>query len=110
MGHGVKINKSDAATLTKDFREAASQGSISFDNGSGKTLLGQIYDHDVFDTILKQTDCTGIRIYYGLDSSQKFCLVLVGVNSDGDDISDGELFEYGGSCPPYCGESSPFNS
>ena len=110
MANGAKIGKTEAATLTRNFREAAAKGAISFDDGLGNTLLGQVYDQAVFEALKNQTGYAGIRIYYGLNSNEKFCLVLVGVDGNGNDISEGDIFEYGGNCPPNCGASSPLNS
>ncbi|MCP4582456.1 MAG: hypothetical protein GY839_12665 [candidate division Zixibacteria bacterium] len=110
MTHGSTITKQAAATITKDFRDATGSGSISFDNGSGTQLKGELFDKGCFGDILEQQGCEGIRIYYGLNANSKFCLVLVGVNSNGDDMEDGEIFEIGSNCPPNCGKPSDLNS
>ena len=52
----------------------------------------------------------GIRLYYAINSKGEKQLVLVGVNSDGDDMSQGVIVDYLANCPPRCGKPNPLNS
>lgn len=57
--------------------------------------------------ILEQENCIGIRIYNGYDTTRnKANLVLVGVNEEGEDITNGIIVEDLLACPPYCPKSS----
>lgn len=59
-------------------------------------------------TILGQNDCESLRVYLAMDRDLKVRLVLVGVDSAGDDIlpNDCELImERGDRCPPGCSAS-----
>ena len=58
------------------------------------------------NSILAQSGCVGIRIYYALDNNGAKHLILVGTKSDENDIYDGVLAEKSVPCPPYCGNSS----
>ena len=54
--------------------------------------------------ILAQQNCIGIRIYNGYDvAKEKISLVLIGVDSNEQDILDGGLiYDEMVTCPPIC--------
>lgn len=59
------------------------------------------------EKILSQTDCIGIRIYNGYDNTaSKMNQVLLGVDSNEQDISNGIIIERLYTCPPYCPSGS----
>ena len=59
------------------------------------------------NSILNQTDCIGIRIYNGYDVDlSRLNLVLVGVDKDGKDMTDGVIMDQMKTCPSYCDTSS----
>jgi hypothetical protein len=94
------ITLDDAAKLTANYRSSA----------GAKALLGSYFSIAGINKILDQDGCIGIRIYYGLTDSGEKCFVLSGVTSNGDDLYDGQLAEYGIGCPPRCSRSNPLNS
>lgn len=102
------ITLEEAAKLTRRFQNTpfAIIGTIT-----GPTIA-EAFGRDAIEAILDQSGCTGIRIYYGLDllPSPSIKLVLVGVNSDGDDLYEGELVEKGDRCPGGCSSPNPLNS
>ena len=55
--------------------------------------------------ILDQTDCIGIRIYNGINGSGKN-LIIIGVDSSGDDMAAGLILDMSQVCPPDCGINS----
>lgn len=58
--------------------------------------------------ILEQNNCSGIRIYNGYDTESKNTnLVLVGVNAEGEDITEGIILQDLTPCPKYCPKISP---
>jgi hypothetical protein len=60
--------------------------------------------------ILEQKGCIGIRIYNGYDIIEKTeKLVLVGVDSDGCDITDGVIMDRLIPCPRCCDVRSLLN-
>ncbi|MFL5787338.1 MAG: hypothetical protein ACJ748_04750 [Flavisolibacter sp.] len=77
------------------------------------------FNRDIFDQILKQTGCTGIRVYYSFDPQLQLRLVIVGTDASGNDIlpsdatavnsNSGTVGEAGSICPPACAPSSPLN-
>lgn len=72
-------------------------------------VKGAYFDRSIFDKILAQTDCIGVRYYYGRKDDGTPCLVLVGVDSKGADITIGILGEDAILCPPMCPPASPLN-
>jgi hypothetical protein len=91
---------------------------------------GGFFWADGLKEIFAQPDCVGLRYYHGLDADGSYQIVLVGVNSKGEDItqpanrpkpsrsakvalaaapSAGEavLLDRHWPCPPMCDPSSP---
>jgi len=81
----------------------------------------ETFDRDVFDALLAQPGCTGLRIYYGMDTGLKVHAIVVGVNSKNEDIlplgtggdlsltDEGSIVEEGKRCPDDCPPPSPLN-
>ncbi|HEY5407791.1 MAG TPA: hypothetical protein VIJ92_11920 [Ginsengibacter sp.] len=79
----------------------------------------ETFNRHAFEKLLAETDCAGIRIYYGMDEKLKVHAVLVGVNDSNEDIlpSQGNqpqstipvIVEEGQRCPDICPEKSPLN-
>ena len=84
-----------AAALTRRYRDA--------DPGAQRAGM---FPRDVFEQLLAQDGCSGIRIYYGREADKKSALVLVGVDAEGNDMTAGELAEFQFPCPPYCSDGS----
>ena len=87
------ISRADAAALTRRYREAAG-------NDAQRAVL---FPRDVYERILAQPGCQGIRAYNGRGEKGEQHTVLVGVDADGNDMTSGVLSQYGIPCPPYCG-------
>lgn len=94
------ITLAEASMLTRDYRKSRKQ-----DIGKGG-----FFGRNIFEKILAQSDCIGIRIYHGVHDDGKATFVLVGVNKCGDDLSEGVLGQQPIWCPPYCFAVNPLNS
>lgn len=88
-----KISRADAAALTRRHRESAGKGA----------QLATMFPRDVYERILAQPGCAGIRAYEGRGEKSERQTILVGVDGEGNDMMDGFLAEFGLPCPPYCG-------
>jgi hypothetical protein len=67
------------------------------------TTKGYFAGANHFDKILKQEDCIGLRIYNGYDKeSDSTNLVIVGVNSNNEDMTKGYILDKAAACPPNC--------
>ncbi len=71
---------------------------------------GGAFDAEQVRELLEQTGCVALRYYHALDEAGKYAMVLVGVNPQGADMTDGVLLELHIPCPPWCGEFSELNS
>jgi len=69
------------------------------------------YGSKIITQLLAQADCIGIRIYFSYDDKGDKQMILVGVNSTGNNIwnldssqplEGGLVAEVGGWCPPIC--------
>ena len=66
-------------------------------------VLGGYFGKTFLQSVLNQEGCVGIRIYNGRKEDGKLEFVIVGVDSDGEDLKDGKIGNRSFSCPPYCG-------
>jgi hypothetical protein len=72
-------------------------------------IKGAYFGRNIFDKILSQGGCVGIRYYYGQDDNGASNLVLVGVDASGNDMTGGVMGDLGIPCPPICPGPSPLN-
>jgi len=74
--------------------------------GKRAPLAPGVYDRGIFDKILKQRGCKGIRFYPGIDGTGKMTLLFAGVDAEGNDILAGIIGDMPWRCPPYCSTSN----
>ena len=67
---------------------------------------GGYFGRNIFDQILAQAGTVGIRYYYAAQDDGTPTLVLVGVDSLGNDMEKGVIAEFAWPCPPYCSVSN----
>ena len=72
----------------------------------GLTERGGHFPREVIDQILAQKGCAGIRFYFGTKPDGTMALVLVGVDAEEKDMTDGILVEDHYPCPPFCDATS----
>jgi hypothetical protein len=94
------ITLSVAATLTKNYRDSVTTGST----------IALHFSKSAVQSILNQSNCTGIRMYYAIDETSKKQLVLVGVDAAGNDLFQGLLADRATLCPTFCSTSNPLNT
>lgn len=94
--YGEVITLEEAVEFTHTFQENNPDSIKAYTVSKDKLML-----------ILEQEDCKGIRIYNGTDgNSSKNNLVLVGVDSTGEDMTEGVILEDLSICPPHCPKKS----
>ena len=98
MSNGEIITKEEGKTMVD-----------AYQNSYPSNKKAYLYDSALIQTILNQSGVTGIRIYNGERSNGDTCVVLVGTNAAGDDLTDGVIVERGSPCPTKCPTSSYFN-
>ena len=93
---GKEITLEEAQELIADFKTNYPNDVYSFFVGSTHV-----------ENILNQEDCIGIRIINGFDSiSEKMTKVLVGVDSNGNDMDAGIIVDKLLPCPSDCPTST----
>jgi hypothetical protein len=92
------ISLSEAATMTHAYQNAPQfQGltkSCMMDNGS-------------YQQLMTQPGCEGVRTYFALDDTNKLTIVVVGVDANGNDMTNGIILERAHTCPINCPNNSP---
>ncbi len=102
MPTDFNITLEDASTLTENYRNQFPPET--------PFIMGEMFDNSSVQRILDQEGCTSLRIYYGLKTDSTKCLILVGVDVDGNDLCDGYLTENGLGSPPFSSEANALNS
>lgn len=97
---GEFITLEEGAAMTARYRETIELGGI----------LGEFIGKNKLIEILEQSECVGIRIYYGINDHGKKSLVFVGADSDTNDLSNGLILDKTSSCPSICSKSNALNS
>jgi hypothetical protein len=72
-------------------------------------IKGGHFARSIFDKILAQPGCVGIRYYYAALDDGSPTMVLVGVDQNGNDIDSGVIGETTYPCPPYCSSANELN-
>ena len=68
------------------------------------------FGRNAIEKILAQDGVVGVRVYYGIADDGVQHLVMVGTDSDQNDLVKGVLAERAPKCPPYCGEENELNT
>ncbi len=93
---GGQISLQEAKQLTHDFQTNHPDENKCYFMGASH-----------IQTILNQQGCVGVRIYKGLNKdTDKKTLVLIGVDEDGKDMTDGFIADRMKTCPDQCYEGS----
>lgn len=95
---GAVIELDAAAALTAEYRKL----------NPGETL-GHFLGRDLLSSILNQSGCMGIRVYYGVDSNGAKQLIFVGADSNEDDMTSGIIADFCSPCPNRCSSANSLN-
>ena len=97
-----RIQLPEAAEFTRRWRQhnPPAAGRIN----SGAYLKDQVLE------LLNQAGCIGIRIYLGRGAEGAANMVAVGVDADGNDLTQGTILEQVYPCPPFCPDGSALNA
>ncbi|HEY4611882.1 MAG TPA: hypothetical protein VII11_02755, partial [Bacteroidota bacterium] len=94
------INLTDASRLTKRYRDSV----------PADAMKGGYFGRVIFEKVLAQEGCVGIRCYFAAFDDRTPTIVLAGVEKTGNDLWEGVLGEDVCPCPPFCSEYNPLNS
>ena len=73
-------------------------------------MIAEFLGKEKIIELLNQEGCVGIRTYYAINDEGKKVLVLVGAESDENDMENGLIIEHGYLCPPFCPKKNSLNS
>lgn len=97
---GEQVSLQEGAQLTHNHRMT-----------NPNEVLGHFVGKDILNDILNQSGCMGVRIYYGIDSTGEKKIVLVGADSNQDDMTSGIIANRTTPpTPPYGSSPNPLNS
>lgn len=99
-----RITLAEAKVHTRRHRETLGRGKHADADHGGAFHADQVM------AILKQPGCVALRIYHGRNEKGRRSLVLVGVDGDNKDLSNGIICEVCWECPPWCPTDSPLLS
>jgi len=94
------ISLVEASLLTKMYREKAGRGAVN----------GVFFSRLIFEKIIAQESCIGVRNYFAALNDGTPTLVLVGVDGTGSDMIRGVLGDDAFPCPPFHGCRNLLNS
>lgn len=75
------ITLEEGIELTRNYRKSAGK----------EAMFGTYFGREIFEKILDQKTCVGIRIYYAKQAVGNSTLILTGVQTNGDDLYQGIL-------------------
>lgn len=113
------ITLQQAIDMTTRYRD--NKNNVISPDYAGKNIiaLSDTFPREVFDKLLSKSGCSGIRIYYGMDTDLKVHPIVVAINANNEDILpdqsatstlDGEdIGDDAMRCPPLCPPPSPLN-
>ena len=73
---------------------------------SGQTISAKIPNAAYLD-IINQTGCVEVRTYFAKNAAGDLTLVIVGVDSNGNDMTAGKIMNRAKLCPIECAPNSP---
>jgi hypothetical protein len=94
------IPLSTAAEWTANYRASA---------GSNATIA-HFFGKDAVKALLEQQNAVGMRLYYALDGDGNKQMIITAVDSDGNDLYEGDLLEMSLPCPENCSAANPLNT
>ncbi len=92
------ISLAEAAEMTHAYQNAA--------QFQGMTVACMM-DNNAYQQVMTQPGCTGVRTYFALDELNNLTIVVVGVDAQGNDITNGIIMEISYRCPILCHHNSP---
>jgi hypothetical protein len=91
------ISLAEAKTMTHAYQSAQ--------QFQGLTVASMI-DKEAYQLVMDQPGCVNIRTYFGLNSQSTLTIVVVGVDDNGNDMTQGVLLDMANNCPVYCPTNS----
>jgi hypothetical protein len=97
---GEFISLQEASEMTARYRENIQPGETIAVAGSKA----------IFEQILAQPGCEGLRMYFAIEADGSNTLVAVGIDEQSNDITEGLIAENFIACPHRCSTRNSLNS
>jgi hypothetical protein len=97
---GDFITLREGSEMTKRYRDAIQPGEV----------IGVFMGKEKIKAILDQSECVGIRFYFAKDEKNENTLVVVGADSNENDLINGLIADKLMKCPPLCSSLNSLNS
>lgn len=112
------ISLEQAIEMTTRYREKRETILATAFQDKNILALSETFSKDAVTTLLAVDDCAAVRIYYGMDATDKVHAILVPVNAGNEDIlpqvslleDEPVILEEGQRCPPVCAPPSDLNN
>lgn len=103
------ISLEQAREMTALYRQQKENILSSKYQGQEILINSETFEADAFRAVLAKPGCQKLRIYFGMTKNLQVRAVVVGVNTDGEEILDGSdsILEDAAPCPPYCPPPPP---
>ena len=98
MSNPHEITLAEAVTMTHAY-----QNSALFVNQTVAVKTS----NDVYLDIINQPGCVEVRSYFAKDANGVLTLVVVGVDANGNDMTNGKIMDKFNPCPTNCPINSP---
>lgn len=107
MNHFIKLDQ--AKKMTALYRKEKENILNSEYKGRDILSFSETFDAESFRTLLNNTNCKKLRIYFGMSDDLKVHVITVGINDKGEEMLEGDqsILEEGASCPPICPPPPP---
>jgi hypothetical protein len=121
LEHNHNISLKQAVAMTTRFREHRKQflsDGLDLQLPANALPVAETFNKEAFSVFMKNPDCAGIRIYYGMSENLDVHAIIVGVDFENRDIlpeiaetilEEIGILDDGARCPPDCPEDSPLN-
>jgi hypothetical protein len=119
------ISLEEAIKMTTDYRDHRESILQAAYQGKNILCISETFEKSQVETVINQSGCVGLRVYYGMDAELKVHAIIVGVDEKNQDITGGifsknavttrtttdfgSILENGQRCPEECPPSSPLN-
>ncbi len=90
--------------------ETAAKWTATYRSNNPNKTTGHFFGYKIIQKILAQPNCVGIRCYHATDEEGKHQLIMVGTDSNENDLHTGIIAERARPCPPLCANNNPLNS
>lgn len=99
------ITLADAAVLTSRYRT-----SVTNPSGALTQKIGGSFNKEAIELLMDNPNFNGLRFYFALNANKEMSVVLVGVDENGDDLTDDVILDFAEQCPTICGCANALNS